>query len=105
MVGVASAALETPAADEGRRVPAAVRGGRRGGRRSNRSARGDGHCRCERGLLLRRLLRGELLLELALELRLPRGLGRLQVRDLALDRAEQLLALAELLLDRGACGV
>ena len=31
-----------------------------------------------------------------------RGLGRLQVGDLALDRAEQLLALAELALDRGA---
>ena len=75
---------------------AARRSARRRGRRADRN-RGR-----ERGLPLGRLLGRELRLELALERGLPGGLGRLQVRDLALDRAEQLLALAELRLDGGA---
>src|SRR4029077_16746207 len=77
---------------------AAMGGRRRGRRRRDRAAGADPDRRRERGLSLRGLLRGE---GLALELRLPGGGDGLQVRDLALDRAEQLLALPELRLDRG----
>src|SRR5207342_1786010 len=71
------------------------------GRRTHARRRADSR---GKRLLARELLRSQPLLELALELGLPRLFLGLKLGDLAADRAQERASLAELAFDRGLGG-